>query len=296
MKRRTFIQSGSFAFTLPLFPSILSMLSPLAYQMRPLRRNVGIFNERGGTIGWLIQKDGIVVIDSQWKDQATNLIGEIQKRETGPIQYLINTHHHGDHTSGNIAFKGLVKNVLAHENSKANQIKAATDNNNVADQLFPDMTFTDRWQQTVGDEIIDIQYWGPAHTNGDSIIHFQHANIVHCGDLVFNRRYPYIDKVAGAMIENWIDILRQMQAYFDNDALFIFGHTREGFDVVGNKDDLAAFADYLTALLEFVSLEIKNGKSKEQIMTATEIPGAPEWTGDGIQRSLNAALLELGIQ
>jgi glyoxylase-like metal-dependent hydrolase (beta-lactamase superfamily II) len=264
--------------------------------MKLLRRNVGIFNERGGTIGWLIHPDGIVVIDSQWKEQANHLIDEIRRKQSGPIQYLINTHHHGDHTSGNIAFKDIAQHVLAHENSKINQMYAAQKNNNVDEQLFPDLTYSDRWQQTIGDETIDMQYWGPAHTNGDSIIHFQQANIVHCGDLVFNRRYPYIDKNAGAMIENWIEILQRIQSYFDNDTLFVFGHARDGYEVTGGKSDLSAFMDYLSAVLDFVALEIKKGKTNEQIMAATAIPGAPEWIGEGIQRSLSAAIEELSFK
>jgi cyclase len=295
MKRRSFVQSGSLAITFSALSPLLKMINPAAYQMKLLRRNVGIFIEKGGTIGWLIQPDGIVVVDTQWKEQSEHLLEEIGKQQPGPVQLLINTHHHGDHTSGNIAYKGIARNILAHENSKINQQASAQKNNSVADQLFPDMTYTDRWQQNVGDETIDIQYWGPAHTNGDSIIHFQKANVVHCGDLVFNRRYPYIDKPAGASIENWMDILQQMQSYFDNNTLFIFGHTREGFEVTGDKNDLAAFADYLSALMEFVSAEIRSGKSKEQILSATSIPGAPQWTGDGIERSLTAALEELGL-
>lgn len=295
MKRRSFVLSGSLAVTFSAFTPLMKMINPAEYQMKLLRRNVGIFNEKGGTIGWLIQPDGIVVIDTQWKEQSEHLISEIRKQDDGLVQLLINTHHHGDHTSGNIAYKGIAKHILAHANSKANQETVAKKNNNAADQLFPDLTYTDRWQQSIGDEIIDIQYLGPAHTNGDSIIHFQNANIVHCGDLVFNRRYPYIDKTAGASIENWIEILQQLQAYYDNEAIFIFGHTREGYEVTGNKSDLAAFADYLTALMEFVSAEIRSGKSKDQILLAKEIPGAPQWIGDGIERSLNAALEELGM-
>jgi glyoxylase-like metal-dependent hydrolase (beta-lactamase superfamily II) len=295
MKRRLFVQSGSLAVSLSMLPSWFNRMIPATYNMKLLRRNVGIFNEKGGTIGWLIQPEGIVVIDTQWKEQSEHLLDEIRKKQEGPVQLLINTHHHGDHTSGNIAYKGIAKNILAHENSKVNQLAAAQKNSNMDDQLFPDITYADHWQQSIGDETIDIQYLGPAHTNGDSIIHFQKANIVHCGDLVFNRRYPYIDKTSGASIENWIEILQQMQSYYDNDALFIFGHTREGYEVTGDKSDLAAFADYLTALLEFVSFQIRSGNSKEQILMANEIPGAPQWTGEGIERSLNAALEELGL-
>jgi len=294
MQRRSFIQSSSLALPLSSFPSWINFLVPTAYDMKPLRRNVGIFSEKGGTIGWLIQPDSIVVVDSQFREQAGHLIDEIKKLPLAPLRYLINTHHHGDHTSGNIAFQGIAQHVLAHGNSKINQTNSAKKNGNEAEQLYPDMIYMDRWQEMIGDEIIDIQYWGPAHTNGDSIIHFQHANIVHAGDLMFNRRYPYIDKGAGAMIENWIQILQQLQSYFDNDTLFIFGHALESYQVTGNKDDLTAFADYLTALLEFVSTQIKAGKSKDEIMAATEIPGASQWKGDGIQRSLSAALEEIG--
>ncbi|MEO6132131.1 MAG: MBL fold metallo-hydrolase [Saprospiraceae bacterium] len=294
MYRRTFIQSSGLALPLSTLPSWFNLFIPTAYKMKLLRRNVGIFSEIGGTIGWLIQPDSIVVVDAQFREQAGHLIDEIKKFPAAPVKYLINTHHHGDHTSGNIAFKGLAEHILAHENSKTNQIATARKNGNESEQLYPDITFNDRWQQQVGDEFIDIQYWGPAHTNGDTIIHFQHANIAHIGDLMFNRKYPYIDKSAGAMIENWVQILGQLQSYFDNDTMFIFGHANDGYQVTGNKDDLAAFADYLTALMEFVRSQLRADKSKKEILAATEIPGNTQWSGEGIQRSLSAALEELG--
>lgn len=293
MERRTFVATSAGAVGLQSLPSWTRFLHLNAYEMKLIRRNVGFFTEKGGTIGYLLQPDSIVIVDAQFKEQSEHLIKEIQSKSSAPFSYLINTHHHGDHTSGNIAYKGLAQHVLAHENSKINQMNSAIKNQNEADQLYPDMTFKDRWQQSIGDETIDIQYWGPAHTNGDSIIHFQKANVVHCGDLVFNRKYPYIDRPAGAMIENWITILQQLQSNFDNEAIFIFGHAGDGYNVTGNKDDLAAMADYFTALLEFVGGQIQSGKSKEEIMLATEIPGASQWKGDGIQRSLDAAYEEL---
>ncbi len=293
MQRRSFLQSSGLALPMSAFPSWIKMFIPTAYDMKLLRRNVGIFSEKGGTIGWLIQPDFTVIVDSQFREQADHLIDELKKQSASPIKYLINTHHHGDHTSGNIEFKDLAQHVLAQENSKINQMNSAKKNGNEADQLYPDMIYKDRWQEQVGDEFIDIQYWGPAHTNGDSIIHFQHANIAHIGDLMFNRKYPYIDKTAGAMIGNWIDILQQLQTYFDNETIFIFGHALDGYQVTGNKDDLAAFADYLTAVLDFVNVQIKNGISKDEILAATQIPGNNQWTGEGIQRSLAAAYEEL---
>lgn len=293
MERRSFLQTSGIVLPFSTLPSWINLFALSAYEMKLLRRNVGIFSEKGGTIGWLIQPDSIVIVDAQYPEQAGHLITEIKKFPTAPMPYLINTHHHGDHTSGNIAFKGLAQHVLAHDNSKINQMNSAKKNGNEADQLYPDQTFKDRWQQQIGDEFIDIQYMGPAHTNGDAIIHFQHANVAHIGDLMFNRKHPYIDKSAGAMMDNWIEILQQLQSYFDNDTLFIFGHANDGYQVTGNKDDLAAFSDYLTAVMEFVKSQIRMGKSADEILAATEIPGASQWTGDGIQRSLTAAFEEL---
>ena len=292
MKRRSFVQTTAAALPLSMLPYWTSILTS-PWEMKPLRRNVGFFTEKGGTIGWLMQPESNVIVDAQFPEQADHLIKELQKKSKAPLRYLINTHHHGDHTSGNISFKGLAKNVLAHENSKANQMASARKDNKESSQLYPDMTYTERWQEKINDEIIDIQYWGPAHTNGDSIIHFQHANIVHVGDLMFNRRFPYIDKTAGARIDNWIEVLQQLQTYFDNETIFIFGHAASGYEVTGNKADLAAFADYLSALLDYVSASLKSGLSADEIMKAKEIPGAPQWKGDGIERSLTAALEEL---
>ena len=293
MRRRSFIQSSGLTLPLVASPSWLYSMFPTAYEMKLLRRNVGIFSEKGGTIGWLIQPDNIVVVDAQYREQAGHFINEVKKYPEAPFRYLINTHHHGDHTSGNIAFKDLAQHILSHENSKINQMNSAKKNGNEADQLYPDLIYKDRWQEQIGDEFIEMQYWGPGHTNGDSIIHFQKANIAHIGDLMFNRKYPFIDRAAGARIDNWIQILQQMQSYFDKDTLFIFGHAAEGYQVTGNKDDLAAFADYFTALMEFVSGQIKAGVPREDILKAKEIPGNTQWKGDGIERSLSAALEEL---
>ena len=80
---------------------------------------------------------------------------------------------------------------------------------------------------------------------------------------------------------------------FDSKTIFVFGHAADGYDVTGKKDDLKAFQSYLSNLLQFTGDQIKAGKSKDDILKATEIPGSPEWKGDGIQRPLTAAYEEL---
>ena len=254
---------------------------------------IGVFTERGGTIAFLVDDKEAVVVDSQFPDTAPHLIGELQKKSDAPIKYLLNTHHHGDHTGGNIAFKGLVKHVVAHENSKRNQKRVARNNKNLDKQLLPDRTYSDYWQDHVGNESIAMHYLGPAHTDGDSFIHFENTNIVHTGDLMFNRRHPFVDRSAGASIKNWIKVLHRATKRFDNNTTYIFGHAAEGYNIVGNADDLKKFSDYLQAVLDFTEREIRAGKTKEGFLKTTSIPNQGEWKGDGIGRPLAAAWDEL---
>jgi cyclase len=296
MQRRTFLLNSSVLLTalaLQGSSTIQSILQDPAWKIRMLTDNAGIFTEKGGTILFLITKDGLVVVDSQFPDSAQHFIDEIKKKHGAPFRLLINTHHHGDHSSGNIAFKGLVTHVLAHANSKINQTNAAIKSKNEDKQLYPDQTYTDKWCEKIGKEKVCLHYMGAGHTNGDSFIHLQHSNIVHVGDLVFNRRHPYIDKTAGANIANWIVLLEKATKKFSKKTQYVCGHSGTGHDVLIKADDILKFRDYLGNLLKFTEAELKAGKSKEEILKATIIPGSPEWTGDGIARPLTAAIEEL---
>ncbi len=298
MNRRSFLQNTAFtmgAFTLAQ-QNILSALFQEPWKITMLRNDVGIFTERGGTIAFLISKDGIVVVDSQFPEQSKHLIDELKKKSEQPFKLLINTHHHGDHSGGNISFKGIVEHVLAHENSKKNQENSARQNKSEDKQLYPDQTYTNTWCQKVGKEKICLHYFGAGHTNGDSFIHFQHANIVHCGDLVFNRRHPYVDRSAGANIKSWINVLDKALNKFNKKTIYVFGHAGTGYEVTGKADDLKVFRDYLGNVLKFVEGEIKAGKTKEEILKASAIPGSDQWKGDGIQRPLTAAWEELTVK
>ena len=295
MKRRNFLMNTALAtgaFSILSKSSLASIFADPTYQFKSLRGNVGWFAEQGGTIAWLLNKEGIVVVDAEFPDPAKHLIAELQKQSDKPFQWLINTHHHGDHTSGNISFKGIVKNVAAHANSLTNQKNVAIAQKKEDQQLYPDTTFTDTWKIKVGDEHIKAYYFGAGHTNGDAIIHFEHANIVHMGDLVFNRRYPFIDKSAGASVKNWPLALEAAQKKFDKETIFVFGHAFDPEKVIGTKEDLKAMQNYLEKLADYVQSSIKAGKSKDEILQTKAIPGVDDWQGDGINRSLEAAYQE----
>src|SRR5690606_16785842 len=142
-------------------------------------------------------------------------------------------------------------------------------------------------------DIIKEQYFGAAHTNGDAIIHFENANIAHMCDLFFHISFPFIDKADGADIVSWIVVLeRTIDTNYDY-TLFICGHRLDHEKITGSKADIKAFQNYLQSLLDVVGKKIKAKQSLEEILKIETIPGAPEWKGDGIERSLNAAFEEL---
>ncbi len=296
MQRRTFIRNSGLTLAALAFlsnRSIAQLLEDPAWKIKMLTKEIGVFTEKGGTILFMLSKDGIVVVDSQFPEQSQHLIDELKKQAEQPFRLLINTHHHGDHSAGNISFKGLVTHVLAHENSKPNQERVAKEKKNEDKQLYPDQTYSTTWCEKIGKEEICLHYFGAGHTNGDSMVHFKKANIVHVGDLVFNRRHPFVDRSAGANISNWIKVMDKAGSTFNNKTKFVCGHAAEGFDIVIAKEDLKLFGDYLGKTLQFVEGEIKSGKTKAEILKATAIPGAPDWKGDGIDRPLGAAFDEL---
>ena len=295
MTRRNFIHSSAFslgALTIAQ-QQIFGNLFDDPWKIKMLRNDIGVFTEKGGTIAFLLSKKGIVVVDAEFPEQSQHLIGELKKRSDKPFRLLINTHHHMDHTAGNISFKGIVENVLAHENSLKNQKNVAVAQKIEDKQLYPDRTFTDTWCEKIGKENICLYYHGTGHTDGDGIIHFQHANIVHMGDLMFNRRHPFVDRSAGASMKNWIVALNKASEHFSNDTIFVYGHAADGYEVTGTKDDLKAFAEYLSKVLDFVDGEIKAGKTKDEVLKTTTLPFDTQWKGDGLERPLGAAYEEL---
>jgi glyoxylase-like metal-dependent hydrolase (beta-lactamase superfamily II) len=243
----------------------------------PLRRNVGCFTGRGGTIGWLVNDDAVLAVDTQFPDTAAAFLAGLPGRGSRKLDAVINTHHHGDHTSGNGVLQPVAKTIVAHANVPRLQLAAAERAGTVDRQVFANETFPEVWRREVGDEIVTAQYHGPAHTSGDVIVHFERANVVHMGDLMFNRLYPVIDRPSGASIRQWITVLEETVANYPADAIYIFGHGNPKFGVSGPQAELLVFRDYLSGLLAHVEKEIAAGKPKHEIVAVENLPDFPDF-------------------
>jgi len=298
MKRKDFIKSsllisGGLFFQGNHLPAYIKEDS---FTFKELRNGIGFYTNSGGTIGWMIHDDGVVVIDSQFPDTAEVFENQLKKKSSGKIDILFNTHHHRDHTAGNPYLSTYSKSIVANSNcvrlQKTRNVGKELDKNKV----YANNTFDKNWSTNLGEEKLFAYYFGPAHTGGDSIFHFVNSNVVHMGDLVFNRVYPWVNKEDEASLSGWIKYLDDAINHFDNDSIFIFGHSYTPEKVHGNKNDLRFMRNYVEALLNLVKQEKKNGKKDEEILKIESIPKFTSmkalWKG-ALQANIKAALIEL---
>ncbi len=272
--RRHFLGTvGAASVLAALRPEHLFAQEAPATAIRELRRGVGIFTGRGGTIGWLVNDDALLAVDTQMPGTAEICLDELAKKSPRKIDLLINSHHHFDHTGGNGVFRPRTKKILAHANVPALQKAAAERSNRLEGQVYADATFEKTWSEPYGDETVTLRYWGPAHTGGDSVIHFEEANVVHMGDLVFNRLAPYIDTAGGSKVKNWIAVLEKAVRQFDEDTIYIFGHGNEAHGITGAKQDVLAMRDFLTALFVYVEKGYKDGKTADELASIDALKG-----------------------
>lgn len=251
--------------------------APVKPEFRALRREVGCFTARGGTIGWLASASALAAVDTQFPDTARLFLDGLPGRSGRKLDVLINSHHHGDHTGGNGVFKPETNSIVAHANVPRLQRERAEKDNALDRQTYADQTFPEAWRKELGNEVIAARYFGPAHTSGDIVTLFEKANVVHMGDLMFNRMYPVIDRPGGASIRGWIAVLEKVAKSYPADAIYVFGHGNAKFGITGKAADLLVFRDYLSGLLDYVQKKIQAGEGKEKVVALDNLPGFPDF-------------------
>jgi cyclase len=247
-----------------------------------VRRNVGIFTGRGGTIGWLIDKDAVAVVDSQYPDTAKICLDGLKQKSGGrAIDILFNTHHHADHTLGNPVFRADTKQIVAQAGVPALQRTVAAATPNSAAPVVADETFDRTWSHSIGGESVTAVFNGPAHTGADAAIRFERANVVHMGDLLFLDRHPRVDRAAGASIQNWIKVLETLEKDMGADTICIAGHAKDGQSPTSDRKALLRFRDYFDAVLTVTRKAIAQGQTKEALAATAALPGFENYQGGG---------------
>jgi cyclase len=284
VNRREFLYLSSAAIAAWPLRSMLvaqaGQATPPATAFETIRRNAGYFTGRGGTIGWLVNPDAVVVIDTQFPDTAEICLGGLKERSKRGVDLLFNTHHHGDHVGGNGVFRPATKRIITH--ARVPELsKAAAKGQNAAPAVAPDATFDKTWAEAAGDERVRATHYGPAHTSGDAVIYFERANVAHLGDLLFHQLHPFIDRSSGASAQGWITTLEAVTKELPADAVYLAGHARQGQPVTVSSKDVLRLRDYLDAAMTHVRAGITAGRSQEEIVKVESLKGFDDFAASG---------------
>ena len=244
---------------------------------------------RGGNIGLCTGPDGAFLVD----DQFAPLSEKIQKAIAGvtsqPVRFLVNTHWHGDHTGGNENFGKAGALIVAHRNVRkrlnpAEFREQLTRSQQAAAAALPVVTFSDALDFYWNDEKIHVFHLPTAHTDGDAVIHFTQANVVHMGDLFFNGRYPFIDVDSGGSIQGAIQAAEKVLRLANSSTKIIPGHGQ----LAGAKE-LRSYRDMLVKVRDRVQRLINDGRSQEEILAAKPTADLDSQWGQRSERFVRAA-------
>ena len=229
-----------------------------------VKDNLYVLKGGGGNAAAFITADGVVVVDAKNPGWGQSILDKIREITPKPVTTLINTHTHGDHVSGNVEFPANVT-VVAHENAKAAMERMAIFAEN-GNRGLPSRTFSDRLTLGSGADAVQLFYFGPGHTGGDSVVVFPALRTAHFGDLFAGKGLSVVDPANGGSALYYNETLKKMHAGITNVDSIINGH----LGATTTWDDLKVFAEFHDEVLAWMKAELAAGKSPEE--------AAKEWT------------------
>jgi cyclase len=231
--------------------------------------NVYMITGRGGNIGLCVGDDGAFLIDDQYAPLTGQILATVAELTPEPVRFVVNTHWHGDHTGGNENLGETGTIIVAHENVRkrlsTEQFMAAFDRTVPAapEGALPVITFNDSVTFHWNDEQLHVIHVKPAHTDGDAIIHFRQANVIHMGDTYFNGMYPFIDVSAGGRLAGMIKAADRALELADDRTKFIPGHGE-----LSGVAELRASRTMLRTVHDRVQKLIDEGNSRDEVIAA----------------------------
>ncbi|GAA4008027.1 MBL fold metallo-hydrolase [Sphingomonas humi] len=231
---------------------------------------VAVLFGAGGNIGVSYGEDGNVIIDDQFAPLAPKIIAAVKSLHPDPIKFLINTHWHGDHTGGNVAFGEAGAIIVAHDNVRR-RLSADTFFKTMNEQIkatpkagLPVVTFAKGVTIHLNGDDLQVTHVDNAHTDGDSLVYWSSANVLHMGDtFFFKATYPFIDRESGGSIDGMIAAAKTGLGIVKPGGKVIPGH-----GPVATREDLQAYHDMLADIRAKVAAGIRAGRTKAQVIAS----------------------------
>ena len=239
----------------------------------------------GGNIGVSTGPDGVFLIDDQFAPMTEQITAAIAAVTDAPVKMLINTHWHGDHTGGNQNFSQSGALIVAHDNVRVRMnsthistfFKSETKPSPQA--ALPVVTFDNTVTFHLNGQTILAEHVPPAHTDGDSIIWFKEANVIHMGDTFFNGFYPFIDADSGGSVAGMIEAVDRVLPRIDAQTIIMPGH-----GPLTDRKGLMVYRDMLQTVADRIQAMIDEGQSQQDIVAAKPTAEFDEiWAGGFIK-------------
>ena len=244
-------------------------LSKVEIQTEKLSDTTYIMVGAGGNLGVSIGEDAVFVIDDQFSPLTPKIEAAIAKLTAKPVRFVLNTHWHFDHTGGNVNLGRAGALIVAHDNVRKRMsaegfIEFLGMRTRPEPKVaLPVVTFsTDTTFHLNGDEVY-VFHVPRAHTDGDSIIHFRKSNVIHMGDIFFNKLYPFIDTSSGGTLDGVIAAVDRALAVSNDSTKFIPGH-----GPLAGKAELAAYRNMLATIGARIKAQIGQGMKMEDAIAA----------------------------
>jgi len=233
----------------------------------------------GGNLGLSVGPDGAFLIDDQFAPLAGKIQAAVAELTDQPVRFLLNTHWHGDHTGGNAAFAQAGAVLVAHDNVHA-RLRSGSSNPQrsvppAPVDALPHLTFSQSATLHLNGHAVHAFHVERAHTDGDVIVHFEEARVMHMGDVFFSNGYPFIDLASGGTITGYIDAQKAAYERADDATRIIPGH-----GALTDKAGLKESIDMLEAVRDRVVVLLMAGRSEDEVVAEIDLSDLSErWDG-----------------
>ncbi len=252
---------------IPLLASAQQDFSKVEIKTTALRDGTHMLTGAGGNIVASAGSDGVFIIDDQFAPLSDKIRAAVGKLSDKPLRFVVNTHWHGDHTGGNENLGKAGAVIVAHDNVRkrmsveqlllGNKIPASPS------AALPVVTFASDLNLHLNGDSVHVQHVAHAHTDGDALVKFERANVLHMGDVYFNGLYPFIDASSGGSIGGLLAAIDSGLALSDDNTIVVPGH-----GPVSNRSELAAYGAMLKGYRDRIAALKTEGKTLAQAIAA----------------------------
>jgi cyclase len=248
----------------------------------------------GGNLGLSAGEDGVVLIDDGIGPLAPELLAAVADITRQPVDFVVNTHLHGDHTGGNAALHETGATIIGHENVRRRMVSdaASADGSPPApEESLPAITFSRSMTFHLNGHEAFVFHVARAHTDGDAVIFFRGADVIHAGDILFNGIFPFIDLDSGGSVAGYLEAQDDILSLAGSDSRIIPGH-----GPLAAKSDLQAARDMLADARHRVKALVDAGRSEQDIVAENPLETYEDWSWDFITTEVMTRTLVRDLQ